>query len=242
MRARWCFLAALAMTLAACGGGSGATDRSTQAGIDVTIDVPAASGAPAVRLSGVERGHGQIGVVLAHMLNSSQDAWTPLVSSLVDQGFHVLTFDFRGHGLSSGNRDASHADLDLAAAVAKLRTLGASKIFVVGASMGGTAALVVAAREDLAGVVTMSAPAQIGSLDAGAAVVSVAEPKLFIVGAKDDPHYVDAARAFESSARAPKKLEVISGSASHGTDLLVDSTAGSRVKRLIINFLIDNRG
>jgi len=232
----------LAVALVACGGSS-PTDTRTTIGNDVSIDVPIAPGSSQTfRLAGIERGRGAVGVVLAHMLGSSQSAWSPLDSELADEGFHVLTFDFRGHGLSGGDRNPSRAGLDLAAAVAKLRSLGAKRVLVVGASMGGTAAISVAAGSDLAGVVTISAPSQIGTLNAGAAVRKLAEPALFIVGAGDDDRYTSAARAFYAAAREPKRLAVIAGSPAHGTDLLIDKKVGSRVQKLIKDFLIANRG
>ena len=164
MRARWCLLAALTLALASCGGGSGQPKAggSGTAGNNVAIDVLLAPGsAQHIRLAGIERGAGSAGVVLAHMLGSSQLAWSAYATKLADKGFHVLTFDFRGHGLSGGDRNPSLAAVDLAGAVAKIRALGASRVLVVGASLGGTAALVVASSEQLAGVVTLSAPARI---------------------------------------------------------------------------------
>jgi pimeloyl-ACP methyl ester carboxylesterase len=243
MRARWCLLAALAVALAACGGGTGGEVDRGPGGTDVAIDVPATPGSnQVIRLAGIERGNGSVGVVLAHMLGSNQQAWTAYAATLADDGFHVLTFDFRGHGASGGDRNPSLASLDLAAAVAKIRQLGASRVLVVGASMGGTAALVVASTEQLAGVVTISAPMRIDELDAGSAVRNLSEPALFIVGEKDDKRYVDAARAFNAAARQPKRLAIIAGTGDHGTDLLTDPRTKSRVQRQITDFLVDNRG
>ena len=241
MRARWCLLAALAVALAACGGSSG-TGSSGIAGNDVTIDVPVAPGsAPTIRLAGVERGTGSVGVVLAHMLSSSQQAWSPFAAELAEEGFHVLTFDFRGHGGSGGDRNPSLADLDLAGAIQKMRSLGATRVLVVGASMGGTAAIVVAASQDLGGVVALSAPTKIDDLDVAKAVPPMREPLLILVAEKDDPRYLDAARALLPSA-TQKRLQVIEDSSAHGTDLLTEPRAGARVKTLITDFLVDNRG
>lgn len=139
----------LALAPAACGG-----EESARPGLgtELTFDVPAAPGeAATIRLQAIERGTGSVGVVLAHMLGSSQSAWTPLAETLAARGFHVLTFDLRGHGLSGGEREPSRADLDLAGAVARLRGLGVEKVFVVGASIGGTAAVKVAAADRFEG-------------------------------------------------------------------------------------------
>ncbi len=237
---RWCSIAALAAAALACGNGA---ERSSLIGSDISFDVPVAAGSSQmIRLQGIERGTGPNGVVLAHMLGSSQNAWSPLVEDLVKDGFHVLTFDFRGHGLSGGDRDPSHAGLDLAGAVAKIRSLGASRVLVVGASMGGTAALSIAGSQELGGLVTISASMSIGRLAAASGVRAYRGPLLVIVAKGDDRRYTDAAEAIvDASSAAPKRREIIDGT-EHGTNLLTNARAGARVKKLILDFLDAHRG
>jgi len=227
------------LALAACSG-----DEPRQAvGTDISFLAPAAAGSvESVQLLGVERGAGQVGVVLAHALGNSQSSWSLFAEQLVDDDFHVLTFDFRGHGQSSGERSPSAAALDLGAAVDKLRSLGALKIFVVGASMGGTAAIAVAAAQKLEGVVAISAPASIDRLDAAAAVRQLDEPSLFVVAADDDEEYTEAARSFAANAPQQKRLQIVDGTGAHGTDLLTQEATRDRVTDLILDFLIANRG
>ena len=228
----------LAASLAACGG---APEQII--GTDISFLAQAAPNSPeSVQLRGVDRGEGTVGVVLAHMLGSSQSAWGLFADRLVEEDFRVLTFDFRGHGQSIGERSASTAALDLVAAVDKMRSLGATKIFVVGASMGGTAAVVVAAAQKLEGVVTISAPATIDKLDAGAVVGTLDEPSFFIAAADDEKRYTDAARAFAAAAPEPKRLSILDGTGAHGTDLLTGEATRDRVTDLIVDFLIANRG
>lgn len=211
-------------------------------GSEITIPAPAAPGSTqTIQLHGFERGEGPVGVVLAHMLGSTQDAWILFVEELVRRDFHVLTFDFRGHGLSGGERSPSSAAIDLGAAVDKLRALGASKIFLIGASMGGTAAAVVAAGQKLEGVVVISAPLSIDRLDAGEAVRMLDEPSLFVVAENDDKRYTEAAKQFAARAPEPKRLQVINRSAAHGTDLLTEEANRQRVTDLILDFLITHR-
>ena len=229
----------LSSALSACG--SGEPERVV--GTDVSFLAPSGTdAAQGVQLFGFEYGEGPVGVVLAHMLGDSQSAWTLFVDELVARNFHVLTFDFRGHGQSRGDRNPSAAALDLGAAVDKLRSLGVSKVFVVGASMGGTAAVVVAGAQKLEGVVAISAPTAIDRLDAGAAVRSLDEPSMFVVGAGDDPRYVDAARNLSAAAPQPKRLQVLDGSSAHGTHLLTEEATRQRVGDLILDFLAANRG
>lgn len=223
----------LALAPAACGG-----EESARPGLgtELTFDVPAAPGeAATIRLQAIERGTGSVGVVLAHMLGSSQSAWTPLAETLAARGFHVLTFDLRGHGLSGGEREPSRADLDLAGAVARLRGLGVEKMFVVGASIGGTAAVKVAAADRFEGVVALSAPLEARGLSAREDAARLDEPSLFIA-AGGDGDYTAAARALYAAAPEPKRLEIIDGSSAHGTNLL-EGPARSRVERAIIDFL-----
>src|SRR5579864_1443512 len=44
-------------------------------------------------------------ILLLHQCNMDRHAWDGLAKDLVDAGFHVLTFDFRGYGESGGAVD-----------------------------------------------------------------------------------------------------------------------------------------
>ena len=238
---RWCLVAALAAFLLGCG--DAANEKASLIGTEVTFDVPVTRGeTQTIRLQGIERGSGPNGVILAHMLGSSQNAWAPFVEDLAKEGFHVLTFDFRGHGLSGGERNPSRADLDFAGAVAKLRSLGATRVLAVGASMGGTAALADAVSSNLAAVVTISAPVEIDELDATTGIRVYRGPLLVIVAEKNGL-YTDAARTIISTSNAaPKARRVIEGTGAHGTDLLNEEREGKRVKTYILDFLNAHRG
>ncbi len=84
----------------------------------------------------------------------------PLVSWLPQRGYHVLMFDYRGFGRSTGRptragtiRDG-HAALDYVRTRADCRTL---PVFVYGQSLGGAIAVVVAAeRPEVRGVIAES--------------------------------------------------------------------------------------
>src|SRR5438128_10393932 len=93
------------------------------------------------------------GIVLAHMFPADQSAWFETAAALGSAGYRVLTFDFRGYcpggdaGCPQGTEDVGQATADLQAALDYLRSLGPTRIGLAGASMGGTAALLVAASE-----------------------------------------------------------------------------------------------
>jgi len=103
------------------------------------------------------------GVVVVHGFTASADC--PLVdalgSSLHDDGFDVVTYDARGHGTSDGESTlGDHERHDVAAAVAYARRR-CDRVVLVGASMGAIAALRYATTDDaLAGLVTVSCPAE----------------------------------------------------------------------------------
>ena len=112
-------------------------------------------------------GQGERGVVLAHMFLSDQTSWWEFAELLADSGYMALTLDFRGYGESGGDKKIDLIDQDLEAALKFLEEGGASTVFLVGASMGGTASLKVAARQGAraAAVVSLSAPIKFNGLD-----------------------------------------------------------------------------
>ena len=100
--------------------------------------------------------------------------------------------------------------------------------------MGGTAVLKVASREEVAGVITLSAPFAIEGLDAREDVKTISAPKLFIA-ARDDKFYARSVDLFEQLSLDPKERQIVDGSA-HGTDLL-SGDSGPRVQGFIVDFL-----
>jgi len=181
-------------------------------------------------------GHGSTGVILAHMRPADQTAWFPYAAMLAASGrYTVLTFDFRGFGESSGDKDFDMVDVDVTAAYEYMRDqLHIDKVFLVGASMGGTASLVVATRVPVAGVVTVSAPGEFPPLDAVTAVADVRAPKLFITS-KDDVPQARSQETMFAAAPEPKDQQVYDGNA-HGTDLLQGPHA-REVEQRISDFL-----
>lgn len=242
MTPRAAALAALAVlaTLVACGGG-GAADDPSSPGSRITFPAPEREGAEGtVTLEGRIWGTARPTVVLAHSFPVAQDGWAGYAREIAGRGFTALTFNFRGYGLSGGARDPALAAVDLAAAVAEAKRRGASAVFLVGASMGGTAAVTVAAApgSGIAGVVALSAPLAFRGLSAEAS--SLAAP-LLLIAAERDAGAPQAARALLERAAGAKRLEIIEGSSAHGTDLLTGATA-ERVRGLITSFLLEHRG
>jgi pimeloyl-ACP methyl ester carboxylesterase len=219
-------LVAIGVVLVGCGGSASTTD-SAAGGVGTSVGQPVSAGTvvtfvtdDGVTLSGRlfgGRNSDGAGVVLAHMYPADQTSWYDYARKLADDGYMALTFDFRGYGESGGSRQIDRIDRDVAAALDELRAQGVARAVLVGASMGGTAALIVAARQPVEGVIALSAPVEFRGLSAKDAVTQVMAPKLF-VGAEDDAGG-PAARELGAMASEPKEVAVFPGS-DHGTDLL----------------------
>lgn len=210
---------------AACGG-----SEDTTPGRVVRFD-----SADGSELAGEVRGEGQTGVILAHMFPANRSSWDRFAGLLAEQGYLSLNFDFRGYGDSPGNQDIPLLWQDVLGAVEEVRRRGAGQVVVIGASMGGTAALVAASRAELDGVITLSAPSTFMGIAAPPEVVqAVDEPKLFIA-AQGDGQAAATAQGFYNDASGAKRLEIVNGS-EHGSNLLEGGQA-EVVRRHILDFL-----
>jgi len=221
-------LAVLLSILASCD--ADASSGSVAGSREITF--PSSDG---VTLSGRVFGprDGTAGIVLAHMFPSDQSGWFDFATRLGERGYRVLTFNFRGYcpggdaGCSQGEKAISAIWQDVEGAVAALRDEGATRIGLVGASMGGTASLVAASREgqDIDAVVTLSAPTGIEGLEAGPEVLAqVTAAKLFLAG-HEDTTAAQAVDVFYAETLQPKR-PVILTTADHGTDILTGNQAG----------------
>jgi len=193
-----------------------------------------------VRLVAAETGSGRRGVVLAHESDGSLCNWVPYATQLARQGVRVLLLDLRGHGSSgSGARGRTLAtDLDVSAAATHLRASGTSRIAFVGASAGGTAALVAADRSPGAdAVASVSGPAAFGPMDAARAAPRLKVPVLFMVGALDRG-FVPDARQLAGLTRARHQLVVVPEDGWHGTAMIDDPEHGPMVAAVLTRFLL----
>ena len=202
----------------------GAPDRAAN-----TLTLRTADG---VRLDAAQVGEGPKGVVLVHESGGKAlCGWWPFAVRLADQGFHVLLFDLRCFGFSACPRGVKRSNYvaDVAAAAAKLRALGAASVEVVGASMGGSIALVsgvrvakVAAVTDLSGD-ELSAPfgRKGHRLTANQAARRIRLPVLFAVARADPYVRVSSVRSLYRHVHARgKALSILPATEGHGWDLL----------------------
>ena len=186
-----------------------------------------------------EYGAGDQGVVLAHGGQFTKESWSEQAQALTNAGFRTLAIDFRGRGRSRGGSASSPGDgdahLDVLAAIEYLRSSGAERISLVGASFGGWAVGRAATRApggDIDDIVLL-AHSPIENPEA------LPGRKLFIL-ARDDfsgggvlrlPSIQDQ----YERAPAPKKLVILEGSA-HAQHIF-RTDQGDRLLREILDFL-----
>ena len=181
-------------------------------------------------------GRGSRAVVLAPGGRFGKSSWAEQARTLADAGFRVLALDFRGRGASrAGRAGPDSLQLDVLGAVRHLRATGATRVSLVGASLGGWAA---------AEAVLASAPGEIDRLVL-LAHATVEHPErltgrtLFLVSRGDTtaagvPRLVAIRRQYER-ASGRKELVVVDGTAH--AQWLFQTTEGARVSREILRFL-----
>jgi pimeloyl-ACP methyl ester carboxylesterase len=242
-------LSFLLLVLVACGSGapaqSAATPKPTPTpGITPTPTIPNVPARPVrfltsdhVQLSGLLYGHGKTMVICSHMLRTNKDIWgeSGIPQRLAVLGYQVLAYDFRGNGDSAGLADASTLEVDLRAAVVFAHQQGTTKIVLLGASMGGTASLKVAAEEQVTAVISLSGPQEFGVSVSDDEVKAIKAPKLFMASENDDPFVTDA-RHMYAIAGPPKEIHIYPGSA-HGTDLFGGDNGDDPAQR-VLHFII----
>jgi pimeloyl-ACP methyl ester carboxylesterase len=234
-------LVVVALVVVACSAGERRVDISDSEAVSFRST-------DGVELEGRLFGEGTSAVVLSHMRPADQTSWYAFATRLADDGYLVLTYDFRGYcpggpgGCSAGERDVTAIWQDVLGAIEFVRDRGATNVSLVGASMGATASLVAASRAglDVRAVISLSAATSIEGLVVDPAVLSnVTAAKLFIAGVGDASAARDAQTLFEQSP-LPKRIVVVPAD-DHGTDLLT-GPRGEEVRRLIEVYLEQSGG
>ena len=189
-------------------------------------------------------------VLLGHQFPDERRPWDPVATLIHDADYTVLAWDFRCHGESVGaarcNAD-SRSDAvqniwrDWNAAINYALAQGATRIVAIGASMGGTSAVQVAAdRPEIVAVSAISSPNRFKGLDALENYAAVTVPKLFIVG-EQNVAAPDFSRRFHAEAVGPSRLLVLDTDL-HGNPLAVSVEFGPFIQHLLLAFVRDPAG
>ena len=164
-----------------------------------------------------------------YISHRNSDKWLAVARRLSEVGLAVLRFDFRGCGESQGNPETASGRVeDLRAALDFVgRELRPRKLGLLGSSLGGAVALLVAAHDPpsmdsghrrIDCLVTWATPAEVRLFPheyPPAAVLEAARsikcPILIVHGTRDEVVPYDHAQRLFESAPEPKRLEFIAG-------------------------------
>ena len=212
-------------------------------------------GADGTPLDGVMVGGGTVGVVLVHEYDNDLCGAWPFANHLAKRGFRAFAIDMRCFGRSACPQGGAAGRVvdDVVAAVAELRRRGVTKVALVGASMGGSAALIAATRVQPAvdAVVALSGEANPTSLlhiplNAQAAVQQLTVPTMFVVANLDPLVSVDETRAmYQADKTADKRLLVLPSQFDgfHGWQVLTNTTgAFSSTATKVAEFIAAHTG
>lgn len=202
--------------------------------IETVIDEVGDESLKEVELEGRVFGQGDEYVVLAHMQPADMNSWFDFARLLANEGYTAMAFNFRGYGESeSGENGEPAIGDDVRAAVDAAFDDGATKVYVVGASMGGTGAVAASATRDVAGAVALSAPDEFAGVSA-VGLADLVDTPLLLVAADGDGTAADDAAAIAAAAQGETELVVLTGG-QHGTNLFTEH--GAELTELILGFL-----
>jgi alpha-beta hydrolase superfamily lysophospholipase len=198
--------------------------------------------ADGVRLYAVEAGSGSTAIVLAHEGRSDLCAsWLPYAKRLVRSGFRTLLFDFRGNGqsASAAGDKALRIDRDLAAVVARAWAGGARRVFLMGASLGGAAAVQNGASLRVSGIVSLSGTRIWPGFGINhyASLPRLRAPFLYLGTTDDSAAPEQEARDIYARVGSEDKRIVLYRGSLHGTAFVEDAPFAPRARALILGWL-----
>lgn len=223
-RGRWATaLTGLVLMAAGCGGDPAPTpteepapgepriafcvDEATQQANGVTLTRPDGE-----TVQALVEGDGDAAIVFANQSDDNLCPWLPHASEFVARGYQTLLFRYSNQ---------ADYDMDVTAAIDAVRERGATTVFLVGASKGGTAVLAAAATADppVDAVVSLSAPTDFGGVSATEHMAGFTTPVLFMAGTTDG-QFADAARELHAACTATDKRLETPATNQHGISML----------------------
>ena len=185
-------------------------------------------------------------MILSHMgrPGDTQADWLGLARTLAARGYRVLTYNRRGIPPSKGFDSYAESWRDVVGADRFVRSRGARRVVLIGASIGAMSTLYAAAR----GAVKPDGLAEIAGIEGGAYsyrrrdVHRIGGLKLFLSSDGDIYGGKSAARDWYRWASQPKQLVILPGE-EHGTDMLrpTEPTA-KRLSDVLVKFVDEVAG
>lgn len=195
-----------------------------------TVRFRSSDGVNLVGTWSVSAGTGPATLVLFPMLGKDRSTWDSFTVAAVKAGYSVLAVDLRGHGESIGSdngqlsfKSLAESDFramirDAAAAVAFVHSKSASRVILVGASIGANVAISYAATDPTVSAVVLLSPGEVfrGVMTKPAMVSYLGRPAL-LVAAEDDNYSAVSARTLRNLNGASELVVYPTGG--HGTFL-----------------------
>lgn len=213
------------ITLATGTVSAGCLSRFREPKSDVTIEAEAEDEESTVSVDGITFGSDDAvcGIVFVPQINMDRASWTTQAEALTGDGRFGLAID------PDENRTNA-----IRGALEYLRTtVGVEHVVLVGASIGGEAAVVAAAeaKDEVDGLVALSPS---GSTERAS---DISARSLFVVAEDDDKRFIETTRTLHENAPEPKQLEILSGD-DHGQRLF-ETDRGDKLEEWI-DELIEN--
>jgi len=190
-------------------------------------------------------------VILIPMLGKTRDSYPQsFVSDIHDKipETVVLALDMRGHGKSTnlGTYDsfqtedykAMKDDLATAKKTLKNKYPTIEKFYLVGASVGSTAAILAAQQDSDFGKVVMISPGMdYQGVSIERAVKDYIMPVLAVASSNDRDAYNTALWVYSTSGSAQREKKIYEGLSAHGTDIFGQEGSDTPLSTVITNFL-----
>ena len=227
--------------LCGCGASQGATPIVSPTSRPMITATPAVASESVsfvsqdgVSLSGVLYGQGTRAIILANEGDNDGSRWLAAAQRLAQQGYLVLSFNYRYQG-NSLVQLAVHSLTDLHAAIAFMRARKVSKLVIMGASLGALDTVKVASVEKFDAIVVISAPMgfqEVQLQDSELHKMSI--PKLFVTSEDNQPFTHDTLHMFDSTPEPKEKL--VYPGMMHGINLF-DNPSGADLLSSLLQFL-----
>jgi fermentation-respiration switch protein FrsA (DUF1100 family) len=213
---------------------------STSAPSGRSVEAVTFRAADAVTVRGTVFGSGTTGIVLSNMGDNDPAAWERFAPDLAGEGYTVLTYTYRypARPRSLSPEMAIGALNDAVGAAAYLRSRGATRIVLIGASLGGMVTAKTARSAEAAGVAIIAAPADRPDFDLSVTdsdLAGTTGPKLFVASDNDPTVAAAETRGLYDRAAEPKTWKSFPGTA-HGTQLF-DTEHAADFRRTLVEFV-----
>lgn len=191
-------------------------------------------------LEGTLYGSGDVAVIFSVMGNCKR-GWEDMAGLVAQHGMTALTYQWRGCRESGGSVDSELRKFvdDLRGAVIYMRGKGATKIILVGASLGGVASAKLAVETSPNGLIVVASPREIEgwNFEITLGDVNIDMPKLFITAENDNVVPMESSRELFDLVAEPKEWQTYPGTA-HGTDIF-ETESGAAMQTRILDFILE---